>query len=78
MSFRYYDPILRIIQMYCSETRQDFFSLKNEFNINQIWQKNSKAKFEKFMGFDKDKQKLAFKYGIVNELEKKGVEPSDS
>lgn len=30
------------------------------------------------MGFDKDKQKLSFKYGIVNELEKKGVKPSDS
>ena len=30
------------------------------------------------MGFDKDKDKLSFKHGIVNELDKKGVKPSDS
>ena len=78
MSFRYYDPILRIIQSHCSEDRKDYFTLKNEFNIFQIYGKNNQANFGKFMGFDKDKEKLSFKYGIINELEKKGIKPSDS
>jgi hypothetical protein len=59
VSFRYYDPVLRIIQSFCSSERKEYFSLKNEFNIHAIHQKNPKANFAKFMGFDKDKEKLS-------------------
>lgn len=54
MSFRFYDPILRIIQSHCRDGRKEYFALKNEFNVSQIFAKNSIHKFSKFMGFDKD------------------------
>ena len=38
LSFRFYDPVLRIIFTGCSDNRKEFFALKNEFDINQIFQ----------------------------------------
>ena len=62
LSMRFYDPVLRIIFTGCSDTCKEFFALKNEFDINQIFQNNLWAKFTaKINGLSGD-GKLTFKH----------------
>mmetsp|Transcript_21305 Transcript_21305/g.32979 ORF Transcript_21305/g.32979 Transcript_21305/m.32979 type:complete len:82 (-) Transcript_21305:1133-1378(-) len=36
LSFRFYDPVLKIIHTNMSHERKQYFSLKTEFNLNRI------------------------------------------
>ena len=35
-SYRFYDPILKIIQDECSDSKRDFYSLKNKLTLARI------------------------------------------
>lgn len=43
LSFKYYDPILRIINQECSDDRKEYFALKNDFDLNKIFHDSLKA-----------------------------------
>lgn len=36
LSYRFYDPILKIIQDECSDSKRDFYSLKNKLTLARI------------------------------------------
>ena len=64
-SFKFYDPILLIIQEQISDERKEFFYTKNQINHNYYKGKGLKAQlYEGFFGPD-DATKLTFKYKYV-------------
>jgi hypothetical protein len=44
LSYRFYDPILRIVYKMCSDEKKEFFALKNEFDINKLFEENLVAR----------------------------------
>jgi hypothetical protein len=62
LSFRYFDPILRIVQTQTSDDRREFFELKNKFDIEKLFEKNLWAKITaRINGLGGD-GKLTFKH----------------
>jgi hypothetical protein len=64
-SYKFYDPILMVIQESISEDRKEFFFTKNKINFTHYKDKSWKALvYEKFFGTH-ESEKLTFKYQSV-------------
>lgn len=50
ISFRYYDPILKICLKEASREKKDFFAVKNQFNFRRIYENSLKANIYNYIG----------------------------
>lgn len=72
MSYRFYDPILKIIQDECSDAKRDFFSLKNKLTLARIQDDDVTRKLLLSIGIDEELNsatKQVFKHSVVNQKE---------
>ena len=68
MTFRYYDPIIQIVQANVTHDRRQFYLLKNEFSKAQNNKDDTASKMLQKLGID-DKnaaKKIVFKHKKIN------------
>ena len=66
---RFYDPILHIVDQYISVEKKEFFYAKNQNNLENFKNTNTKQRLKDFLfGTEKDR-KLTFKHAVVNQKE---------
>jgi hypothetical protein len=69
MTYRYFDPILQLIQEQISKEKKQFFALKTSFNLEQMRDRDLMAKTRrKLIGLDENEQenKLYIKYSKIS------------
>lgn len=82
LSFRFYDPLIQIVQTRMSEHRKDFFKLKNSLQKEIYGKIDTKIKLLEKMGLrdslKPNLKKLTFKYSSVNIKEKNSIKIHES
>ena len=82
MSLKYYDPILKIIQENCSDSKKDYFIQDNKYALLHLQEADTKKKFLKMIGvIDNNPIKskpLTFKHTVINKKEEHQIPPSKS
>lgn len=76
MSFRFYDPILKIIQDECSDAKRDFFSVKNKLSLARIQDDDVIRKVLLKVGIDEEaaaETKHVFKHTVINRKEENEI-----
>ena len=70
LSFRFYDPILKMVQELICDDKKDFFVLKSVTALEVLKKVDAQKRFLEKMGFqdtqDEDMSKLTFKHQAVN------------
>ena len=69
LSYQFYDPILKIIQDECSDSKRDFYSLKNKLTLARIEDDDIYRKLLLKIGIDEEQNatmKQVFKHTLVN------------
>lgn len=72
LSYRFYDPILKIIQDECSDAKRDFFSLKNKLCLGRVQDDDIVRKMLLSIGIDEELNsdtKQVFKHSVINTKE---------
>ena len=82
LSFRYYDPLMRIVQDRMTYERKEYYKLKNDLEL-KIYRRNDKtAQMLEKLGIreslEDDAAKLAFKHHAINKRETNNIQIADS
>lgn len=74
LSYRFYDPIMKLIQEDLSKDMREFFSLQRKYTVERLIEEDMQRRILEEMGvsspLDKRKENNVFKYSIVNKDEK--------
>ena len=54
LSFKFYDPVLRLMLELCSNNQTDFLIQSNKLNLVRFQDDNLKRKFKEMFGIDQD------------------------
>jgi hypothetical protein len=77
-SYRFYDPILEVVQNYIDEDRKEYFFSKNMLNYKNFKETNMKERiYQKYLSGG-EKSELTFRYNIVNKKESNIIDHNQS
>ena len=77
MSFKFYDPIILIVQDQISEDRREFFYSKNKLNFKNHLDSNMRKQMYDTLIYSED-NKLTFKYKQINQRESTTIDHNQS
>ena len=77
-SFRFYDPILDLVQTSLNEERKEFFYSKNLLNYKNFRDTNARQIIHQKLFSGGDKSDLTFRYQCVNEKESNIIDHNKS
>ena len=78
LSFHYYDPLLAIIQQNISNHKKEMAFMKERVAFEIYNKLDSQMQLKRFMGIDKQRTKLSWKYNVLSEGTKLDIDHHNS
>lgn len=82
LSFRYYDPLIKIVKERMTDDRKDFYRLKNELELKIYRKADSQMQMKEKLGLQesqkRDDSKLTFRHTALNKRSVNTLQIADS
>ena len=81
MSFRYYDPLIKIVQDKMADEKRDYYKLKNSLELKVYQRIDMKRQMLESLGLVEghdNPEKLTFKYSAINKKLENEISVQDS